>query len=468
MERFIRGGFSALILLMAIGLALIINMVVNAVPASYTKFDISAAKYYTFSEQTKEVIRELSDDVTLYFLTEPAAKDEMIFELLSRYELLSDKISLEVIDLILYPNFSKQFTERQLETNTVIVSGSATSRIVEYGDIYPLDYGLYLFNGTLEYDFDGEGQITSALLYATDKDPSNIYYLTGHGEAELSYTMRNMLEKQNFELNPINLVRDKAIPDDAGCLLIAAPGVDLTDDETEIILEYMGSGGNLLLITDYAETAKTNLDKILEYNGLALVEGIVFEGNANHFIRDHNNYLLPNKQFHDITMPLINGNLNVVTTNTQAVYQLPLRRSTLYMQPLLTSSADSYSKIAGYKLTTRNKEDGDIDGPFTLGIFVTDSGSGGESKFIWFGTSMLLDDEINGATAGANANLFINSLSHISDHYTSVGIHPKSMQDGKIILSASQSRFWSIALMIVLPSVIMLFGLFVWLKRRRR
>ena len=38
--------------------------------------------------------------------------------------------------------------------------------------------------------------------------------------------------------------------------------------------------------------------------------------------------------------------------------------------PLLTTSDASYSKLAGYELDTYDKEEGDLDGPFTLAVSV--------------------------------------------------------------------------------------------------
>ena len=38
---------------------------------------------------------------------------------------------------------------------------------------------------------------------------------------------------------------------------------------------------------------------------------------------------------------------------------------------LLTTSDEAYSKAAGYNLTTYDKEDGDTDGPFALGVDIT-------------------------------------------------------------------------------------------------
>lgn len=466
--RFVKGGLSALTSILVLVIAVVINLIAGAIPATYTKFDISSAKYYTLSEQTKEIVKGLEDEVSIYFLTEPDHEDVMIRELLKRYDMLSDKISVELIDTILYPNFSKQYTEDPLDVNTVIVAGPDNSKIVEYGDIYLLNYGLYYLNGTYEYDFDGEGQITSAIQYVTNKNPDKIYQLTGHGEAELSYPLQNALEKQNSETAPLNLLTEISVPEDADCLMVISPETDLSDAETRAILDYMGKGGNLLLITDYAEEPAPNIGRIMEYNGLKLVDGIVFEGNAGNSIKDHNNYLLPNIQFHDINQSLINHNYNLVLPNAQAAKEMDAHRSTLNISPLLTSSDAAYSKVAGYRLTTRDKEPGDIDGPFILGVLVTEEYNDAESRFIWFGSGMLLDEAVDDSTSGANSDLFLNSLAYMSEYGSNITIHSKSMEDDKIVLSTSQSVLWSILLIIVLPLAILVSGFIVWFRRRRK
>ena len=50
------------------------------------------------------------------------------------------------------------------------------------------------------------------------------------------------------------------------------------------------------------------------------------------------------------------------------------------MTSLLTTSAASFSKAAGYDLDTYEKEEGDIDGPFALAVSI-DCGNGGQ--IIW-------------------------------------------------------------------------------------
>ena len=42
------------------------------------------------------------------------------------------------------------------------------------------------------------------------------------------------------------------------------------------------------------------------------------------------------------------------------------------MTALLTTSDSAYSKAAGYDLTTYDREEGDLDGPFALAVAITD------------------------------------------------------------------------------------------------
>ena len=54
------------------------------------------------------------------------------------------------------------------------------------------------------------------------------------------------------------------------------------------------------------------------------------------------------------------------------------------MSPLLTTSDEAYSKLAGYGMETYQKEEGDEAGPFALAAAATETLAGGtESHVIW-------------------------------------------------------------------------------------
>lgn len=74
-------------------------------------------------------------------------------------------------------------------------------------DIIKYDQMSYYYYGQAkETEFDGEGQLTSAVSYVTNDVQKNIYVTEGHGEAALGTLTSDMLEKSGLTVNTINLL----------------------------------------------------------------------------------------------------------------------------------------------------------------------------------------------------------------------------------------------------------------------
>ena len=67
---FRNGLYSTAILAAAIVLAVLINLLVGAIPKKYTEFDLSAAKMYTLGDSSRQLMQSLDQDVTVYYLCE--------------------------------------------------------------------------------------------------------------------------------------------------------------------------------------------------------------------------------------------------------------------------------------------------------------------------------------------------------------------------------------------------------------
>ena len=90
-----RGGSYALILsAVVLAILIIINILVSALPATLTKYDISSSKLYSITSNTKAVVNALEDDVTIYWIVQSGMEDEVIENLLEKYDSLSDKIQI--------------------------------------------------------------------------------------------------------------------------------------------------------------------------------------------------------------------------------------------------------------------------------------------------------------------------------------------------------------------------------------
>lgn len=153
-------------------------------------------------------------------------------------------------------------------------------------------------------------------------------------------------------------------------------------------------------------TELTNLYSILEPYGVTPVDGIVVEADREHYTVEPY-ILLPDLNSHDITDPLIEENYYINMPLTQG---LSVEDASVSVTALLTTSEESFSKVAGYDLSTYEKEDGDIDGPFAAAVSIDCTNDG---QIVWFGSSVFLEDLYNALSSGSNSDLAMNALSDL-------------------------------------------------------
>ena len=113
---------------------------------------------------------------------------------------------MEWIDPVLHPS---ALTEYDTSENTIVVSCEDTGKTttVSFGDILVMDSYSYYYYGTTSYtEFDGEGQLTSAVNYVTNETEKTICQSTGHGEGSLSETITDLMDKNSYTLSEINLL----------------------------------------------------------------------------------------------------------------------------------------------------------------------------------------------------------------------------------------------------------------------
>ena len=125
-------------------------------------------------------------------------------------------------------------SEYEAAENTIVVTGEETGKTtqISFGDIIVSDMYSYYYTGTAsEMEFDGEGQLTSAVNYVTGDVSKKIYRTAGHGEATLSATVSDLMDKNNYTLSELNLLMNPEIPEDCDLLLMYAPAKDLTEEE---------------------------------------------------------------------------------------------------------------------------------------------------------------------------------------------------------------------------------------------
>lgn len=461
------GSYSMVITAFVLAIVVVLNLVINNLPSTYTKFDLSDTKLFTISEETKNLVSNVQEDVTVYLIAQTGSEDKTLVELLDKYKALSSGISVVYKDPVLYPNFVSAYTTDSLNENSIIVESAKRSKVIDYSSIYQTTTDYSTYESTTE--FDGEGQLTSAIDFVTSDNLPIIYTLEGHNEQSLSSELKEAIERQNITIQSLSLVTNEAVPSDCESLLIYSPLKDISKEEAKKIEDYLNAGGNAFIVSGYTEDELTNFNQLLATYGVAKTNEVVFEGNANNYARPYNHYLVPVIDSHEITSPLISAKEKILLPYALGIKQLDEKPETITIESLLSSTDSSYGKHLTSNTSSTEKEAGDTDGPFDLAVAITNTiDENTESKIFLAASDYLLDDSANQTVAGGNRDFILNSLKWICEQESGITIHAKSMNSQKLVLSAAQMNFWSLIIMILLPLVIIVTGIIIWIKRRKK
>ena len=462
------GSYTMVMSVIFIAVVIVINMIVSTIPSKYSEIDISSQKLYSIGDETKEMLKDLEKDVTIYQIAQSGSEDENIANLLKKYEDESKHIKVEQKDPVVNPKFVSQYTSDDLSANSLIVVCGDRNKVIDYNNMYEtsIDYQTYSSQTT---GFDGEGQITSAIGYVTSENLPVLYTVEGHGEKDMDSSVKEDIEKANMDIKSLNLLTEGSVPDDADCLFIDSPSTDFSSDEKDAIIEYLENGGKAMIFSDYTTEDMPNFDAILENYGVQRVDGVVFEGDNQYYAMQMPYYLVPTINSTDASSETASAGYYVLVPYAQGIKQLEDVRDTVKIESILTTSDQAYSKT-DLNSNTIEKEDGDVEGPFDLGVSITESlDDDKETQIVYYSTSNLMDSQTNQMVSGGNEKLIMESLKWMTDteESASVSIPSKSLEVSYLTITDYDAAFWKICTIALIPGIFLVIGFVVWIKRRK-
>ena len=457
------GGYALAVTAVVLAILIAVNVFSCALPTSLTHQDISAAQLYSVTSNTKAVVNNLTQDVTIYWIVQAGEEDAVIENLLNKYDSLSDRITVEKRNPDVYPTFAEQYTDETAANNSLVVECGDKSRYIAYDDIYLGEVNMY--TGTYSAtDFDGEGAITSAIDYVTSDEYPRVYLLEGHGEAELPAELAEQIEKENLETASLSLLNVDAIPEDADCLILYAPQSDISAEEAEILADYIAGGGKLLVCAGAVEEGlPENLYSLLSGYGVTAHDGLVVDTDWEHYAFGYPYILMPDLGSSAVTDALIEENYFPILPLSVGLTVGEDTGSAVVTQ-LLTTSEASYSKADGYAMETYDWEEGDAEGPFALAVSVEDDSGG---QIVWFTSDQFLTDDYNALSSGANQDLVMNALSSLIGEDEAMAIRSRSLSYNYLTISAAAASTLQVLMIGVFPLLFLGTGIYIVLKRRQ-
>lgn len=174
-KHFKHGSYSIMISVIVIAIVIVANMILNQLPAGVRNIDMTSTKIYDIGDTSKEVIGKLDKDVKIHIIAEEKNIDTRISRFIEKYADMSDHISVETIDPVLHPSVLEKY---DVSENSIVVSCDETGKTTSFtfSDVIVFDQMSYYYYGQYkESEFDGEGQLTSAIDYVINDTTKKIY-----------------------------------------------------------------------------------------------------------------------------------------------------------------------------------------------------------------------------------------------------------------------------------------------------
>lgn len=467
--------FSTGMIAIVVALTVVVNLIASALPETYTQIDATSQKLYSITEDTEKYLDTLKDDVTLYVMVNKNSKDDNVDRTLQKYASASKHVKVKYVDPNVSPTFASKYTDNDVTSNSIIVVCGDRSKVIDYNsDIYEYSYdSSYNYSVT---GYDCEGQVTAAIQYVTSESTTNVYELTGHDESTLSGDFSEVFQKRFMNVGSLSLLTVDAIPEDCQAIFITAPQSDLSEDDLSKLSQYLGNGGKIYLSIDYSKwNDLTNFKKLLSDNNIETTESLLAETDRSYYYQSPF-YLLPNVENTEVSSSVAGMTQVFVPYSVGLTYTGEDDSNvTSFMTTSDTTIAKAAANIAAVQsqadaTNIASAQDGDTQGQYSLGIMVTNE-NGGELCVL--GSAMMCTDSANQIVSGHNATLFngiVNALVTTDDENSdnAVVIAAKDYTVSNLTVSANAMLVYGILWGIFMPIVLIIIGIIVWARRRKR
>lgn len=490
------GTFTFITGAVLLAVILAVNLLVGALPNKITKLEIAKDSTTRINQTTKEFVKGIKDDVTIYWLCENGEEDGQLSVFLSRYTDLNDHIRVQVIDTLKEPTFAERYTQEKLPEYSFIIVSDKRSEVVNANEMteYELDvwselngkrtllsyseleniyrqYGQYLTDATAYAYFRGESALNTALDYVTVDSIPHAYLLTGHGDTALPGTLSAMLKAYGMEPESVNLQTAGSVPADASCVILFAPSTDISQAEAAALETYFAEGGSVLLVTDPQIIAKCpRVAALGESFGLTAQEGMVADSLAANTAGNSAYDLVPNPSKNQYVSYLLSGyNYTARMPYAHAIGVSAVPPAGTTPVPMLsTSSAARRMSLSG---GTPLCESTTLHVAAASDRLVTRAdGSTKAGHMIWFGSTEAFSDTALEQTSMGNGFYFLFSVMYMSESFRSVHTVDSVDMNGYVMsgLTTLSTFVWIAVLVVIIPLALLVTGIVIWVRRRRR
>ena len=319
-----------------------------------------------------------------------------------------------------------------------------------------------------------EQDLTNLFVRLTRTNEQPILYLDGHGEKNLIGVRNNdlgefgkQLEKKGFRFSNPDLTVLNEVPKEGGLLVIASPQVNVSKVESNKIVKYLQTGGNILWLLD--DDDLKGLENVAEYLGLNVSQGKVIDPSSSQFGANENVSFATFYGDHPITNSFM---LRTLYNGAHEVSAKGTYENGWKVSKLIEVAGSGWLEGKGKKNNQKLIFDKTIDkkGPINIGIAFNRKFEEKGQRVIVIGNAAFLSNSF--ITSGGNLDLGINMINWLAGDEKLITIQPMPLKDVNVTIpNDSKSVFlaWTIfhSFQYFIPAILFIAAFVIWFRRRK-
>jgi ABC-type uncharacterized transport system involved in gliding motility auxiliary subunit len=414
-------------------------------------FDLTTEKLYTLSDQTRNIVSNLKQDLTVarFDKTPNATFDDLMAE----YKALSPHFKYQFVDPNQKPEVAQDFGVTHM--GDVVVAYGVRKDHVDAGA-----------HGQL-----GEEDVTGAIVKVISDKIKEVCFVSGHGEKSLTDTSREGysevgagLKKENYSTKTTNLIADNGVPAACSALVIAGPKQTYYPQETAMIGKFLDAGGDALIMVDPATDPK--LEDLFQSWNVAVGNNVVVDASGMGQIFGGGPIIPLVQDFG--SSPITKGFHGSIAFFPFARTASIADRSKSIPQTveLLKTSEHSFTipKLDPDQKKITFDPKTETMSALSLGVAANRKVGDKDARLVVIGNSQFAANP--SVSQGRNGDLFFNTVDWLTQDENLISIRPKSATNRRVNLSQAQSAAVYWVDLVFLPGLVIFSGVYIWWKRR--
>jgi hypothetical protein len=482
-------------------IVIVVNLIAQTVTEKYDlTFDLTDDDIFKISQDTIDYLTQVDEKVQIIVLAEKSLfEDREIYykqasEVIQKYALYNDNITVEYIDMNSNPNYVSKFKDLyqgDLTEGEIVVYREGTGdddsdriKVLSLNDMFTTSTDSTTGTTSVTQS-NAEQVLTSAVMYVTDANPKKAVLVTSDMPQSVYYAANSLLtilDSNGYDLDSVDLLTDDLDIESTDLLLILSPLNDFNKTVIDKISDFLYNDGNLgknvLYMANYDQNSTSNIDEFLEEWGLSVGDYYIAEGDSA-ASQTVNVYGLQSSIKSSIGV-IANDDYADMVTDTTLPIAVPVSRP---IEILWENNGDRETTSILTTPDTSALVPLDADSTFDISTAVTgaqnvvamgskyiynDSNEKVTSNVLVFGSAFMSDIYITQDTSYNNGEFILNCINKTTGKSEGITIVPKSLSISTIQISEAQYTAIRNVVVFLIPLLVVVIGIVVYVKRRNK